>query len=124
MLVLIAVLLALIPAVAVLYPFLRGRNGALAFGDETSNYAELTRRWDSVVAGLRNAELERAIGTLAEADFRLLREQYMADAALVMKAMELEEQQEGEMLADIEDEVQEVRRRFLGGDGTDGRGAG
>ena len=114
MLVLIAVLLALIPAAAVLYPFLRRRDGVSTFGDETSTHAELTRRWDSVVAGLRNAELERAIGTLVEADFLLLREQYMADAALVMKAMELEEQQETEMLAGIEDEVQDVRCRFLG----------
>ena len=116
MVILIAVVLALIPAVAVLYPFLRQRNEVWVFDDETSPHAELTRRWESMVTGLRNTELERALGTLTEEDFLLIRERYLDDAAMLMKSMDLEEQQESDILAGIEDEVQEVRSRFLGSD--------
>ena len=116
MVILIAVVLALIPAVAVLYPFLRQRNEVWVFDDETSPHAELTRRWESMVTGLRNTELERALGTLTEEDFLLIRERYLDDAAMLMKSMDLEEQQESDILAGIEEEVQEVRSRFLGSD--------
>ena len=117
MLVLIAVLLALIPAVAIVYPFLRSRTDDLVFEDEASTYSALSMRWEAAVAGIKNTELEWAIGNLTEEDYRPLKEQYMTEAALVMKAMELEDQQEQELLADLEREVNQVRRRVLGGEG-------
>ena len=117
MLVLIAVLMALVPAVAILYPFLRRTDALPVLDDEGSTHAELSRQWEAAVAGLRNTELERAIGNLNEDDYRWLREMYMTDAALVMKAMELEDQQEEELLAGIEQEVQRVREGVLGVDG-------
>ena len=116
MLVLIAVLLALLPAVAILYPFLRRLGRSELLEDESSPQAELARRWDAALAGLKNAELERAIGNLSEEDYHWLREQYMTDAALVMKRMELEEEQEQELLSTIDREVQAARRRVLGED--------
>ena len=114
MLVFIALILALIPAIAILYPFLRrlGRHERLQ--DESSPQAELGRRWDAALAGLKNAELELAIGNLSDQDYRWLREQYMTDAALVMKAMELEEEQEQELLSTIDREVQAARLRAQG----------
>ena len=114
MLVLIAVLLALIPAVAILYPFLRRLGQSELLEDESSPQAELARRWDAALAGLKNAELERAIGNLSDQDYRWIREQYMTDAALVMKAMELEEEQEKELLSTIDREVQAARIRAQG----------
>ena len=115
MLVLISVLLALIPAIA--YPFLRSRTDDLVFEDEASTYSALSIRWEAAVAGIKNTEHERAIGNLAEDDYRQLREQYMTQAALVMKAMELEDQQERELMAGLDREAAQVRRRVLGGDG-------
>ena len=117
MLVLIAVLLTLIPAVAIVYPFLRSRTDDIVFEDEASTYSALSMRWETAVAGIKNTELERAIGNLTEDDCRQLREQYMTEAALVMKGMELEDQQEQELRAGLEREVSLVRRRVLGGDG-------
>ena len=114
MLVLIGVLLVLIPTAAILYPFLRRRETAYV-SDESSPHVELARRWEAAFAGIKNTELEHAIGNLAEEDYRLLREQYMTEAAKVMKAMELEEDQERDMLAGIEREVRAVRRGILGG---------
>ena len=114
MLVLIAVLIALVPAAIVLYPLIRRAGRGEFDEDESSVSAELDRRWESAVAGLRAAELEASIGNLSEEDHRWLREQYTTEAALVMKAMDLEEQQEEELLARMRAEVAEARARALG----------
>lgn len=114
MLVLIAVLLTLIPAAAILYPFLFQRGISTVFRDETSTYSELTRRWEAAVAGLKTMELERAVGNLTESDYIGLKEQYMTEAARIMKAMELEDQQEEELLSEVAREVRAVREQFTG----------
>lgn len=114
MLVLIAVLLTLIPAAAILYPFLFQRGISTVFRDETSTYSELTRRWEAAVAGLKTMELERAVGNLTESDYIGLKEQYMTEAARIMKAMELEDQQEEELLCEVAQEVRAVREQFTG----------
>ena len=102
------------PAAIVLYPLVR-RVGTAEFDeDESSVSAELTRRWESAVAGLRAAELEASIGNLTEEDHRWLTEQYTAEAAMVMKAMDLEEQQEEELLRRMMAEVQLARTGHLG----------
>ena len=114
MLVLITILLALIPAAVVLYPLVR-RMGADEFlVDESSVSAELTRRWESALAGLKAAELELSIGNLSEDDYDWLKGQYTTEAALVMKAMDLEEQQEQDLLDRITAEVAAARERDLG----------
>ena len=114
MLVVLGILLALIPAVVILYPFFRGKASGEVLVDEPSPSEELRRRWDNALAGLRNTELERALDNLSEEDYLWLREQYMTEAALIMKALELEQQQEEEMLASIETEIRLVRQRALG----------
>jgi hypothetical protein len=76
----------------------------------------MERRWDAAVAGLSNTELERAIGNLTDDDHRSIMQQYMLEAAGLMKAMGLEEDQEEALLADLGREVREVRTRLLGPD--------
>ena len=119
MLVLIAVLLALIPAAAILYPFVFRKGLSAVFRDETSTYSELTRRWEAAIAGLKSTELEHAIGNLTEEDYRDLREQYMLEAAAIMKSMELEDQQEEELLATVAEEVRAVRENITGASHSD-----
>ena len=113
MLVLAAFLLALIPAFAIAYPFLR-RVGSPLLTDEDTREAELASRWETAVAGLRSTELEWAIGNLAEEDRRWLRERYMTDAALVLKEMELEEAEEHALMATVEHEMRRVRVQTAG----------
>ncbi|MYC07845.1 MAG: hypothetical protein F4X57_11865 [Chloroflexi bacterium] len=117
MLVLIAVLLALIPAVIIAYPFLHRGESAEWLDDESSPMATLQRRWDAALDGVRSAELEYAIGSLAEEDYRWLRRQYMREAAIVLRAMELEQEEEEALLTQIEIETRRVRARVLGEDG-------
>ena len=114
MLVLIAILLALIPAAVVLYPLVRRTGADEYLVDESSVSAELSRRWESALAGLKAAELELSIGNLSEDDYDWLKGQYTIEAALVMKAMDLEEQQEQDLLDRITAEVAAARERALG----------
>ena len=116
MLVLIALLLALIPAVAILYPFVRRVTASGSVTDEGSAGSELARRWDAALEGLKSAELEHAIGNLEDADHSWLRGQYMTEAALVLKAMDLEEDQETSLLSSMQREVRKVRARVAGPD--------
>ena len=107
MLVLIAILLALVPTVAILYPFLR-RSRPATSQDESSPQAELARRWDSALLGLQSMELERSIGNLSEEEYGALRHRYMTEAALVMKAMDLEDDRKRELLAAVELETEDA----------------
>ena len=115
LLVLVGLALVAIPLAAILYPFLRrrGLHGVLA---DEEPHEELDRRWDAALAGLRSAELERAIGTLAEEDYQVLREQYMTEAALVLRSLEMEAGREADLLASVEEEIRRVREGFLGDD--------
>ena len=107
-------MLSLIPVAAVIYPFLRKPDPAVVLPDEASTLSELVRRWDTAVAGLKNTELEWAIGNLAKDDYLALRDRYMTDVASVAKLIELERDQEHQLLVDIENEVRQIRRRMLG----------
>ena len=118
MLVLIAVALALIPAIVIAYPFLRRGASREWLDDESSPMATLQRRWDAALDGIRSAELEYAIGSLAEEDYRWLRRQYMREAAVVMRAMELEQEEEEALLTQIKSESERVRARVLGDEGA------
>ena len=66
MLVLIAIILALIPALIIAYPFLRRGESSEWLDDESSPMATLQRRWEAALAGIRSAELEHAIGNLSD----------------------------------------------------------
>ena len=116
MIILIVLLIALLPAIAVLYPFVRGNVANQWLDDESAPLADLERRWDSAISGIKNAELEYSIGNLVEEDYLWLRQEYMHEAAQVMHSMELEEEQEAELLAAIELEIQQVRERISGSD--------
>ncbi len=114
MLILAVIILTLIPTIAIIYPFLWGDSSDETLVDEPSPAEELGRRWEAAVAGLRSAELEHALGNMPQIDYEWLRDEYMTEAALVMKALELEQQQEDEMLASIEAEIGRVREGIIG----------
>ena len=115
MLVLIAIVLALIPAVAIAYPLIRGGAFERLPKEMDSARQELDRRWEEALAGLRSVELERALGGLDQADYAWLRERYMTEAALVMKAMDLEEAEERKLLDGIEADARRARAQASGG---------
>jgi len=114
MLVLIATLLVLIPAVAVLYPFVRKSSTGYLSEELVSPRSELHRRWEETLSELRSVDMDRDLGNITEADYRLLREAYLADAARLMKALEVEEQREQGIMAEIESYIRQARTGMEG----------
>ena len=98
MLILIATLLALVPAVAVLYPIVRGI-GRESRPHEGYDRPELERRWREALAALESFELERTLGNVDEDDYAWLRERYMVEAAVALKAIS---ELDGELTTDSE----------------------
>ena len=114
MLILVAVLLALIPTVFILWPFVAELRRSEFDYDEGAPQADLMRRWDSAVANLAGAELDHALGNLSDEDHAALRQRLMAEAAAIMQEMELADEEESRMLASLSEEVAATRARAEG----------
>lgn len=102
MLVLSAILLALLPTIAILYPLIRRSITKNAVEDESSPRAELERRWEISINGLKNTEQDRLLGNISDQDYAWLRKQYLDSASLVMKTLEDEESREQKLLTWLE----------------------
>ncbi len=109
MLVLIAIILTVVPALIILYPLFKRVGSTELLKDESSLTAELHRRWDSVVAGLRTAELELSIGNLSEEDYLWIKNTYAKETAQIMEAMELQEEEEKELISSLEREIKKAK---------------
>lgn len=114
MLIIVAAALALIPTVAILWPFVLGISRDEFAEDESAPTADLMRRWNAAVAGLKSSELDHAIGNLTDEDYRVVRHQLMTEAAVILKTMELEESEEEQMLTAVRTEMHDVRARVVG----------
>ena len=111
MLVLICILLALVPAAFILWPFLFGSRRDEFDYDEGAPQADLMRRWEAASAGLASVELDHGLGNMLDADYATVRRQLMSEAAAVMREMELTDEEERRMLSDLREEVRSVRSR-------------
>ena len=110
MVVFITILLCLFPAFMVLYPLARRfSSDSPAPEDESSLGAELERRWESAIDGLRGTELERSIGNLDDSDYEWLKEVHMREAALVLKTLELSQSEEDSLMERISGELAKTR---------------
>ena len=118
MLIVITLFLVLIPTLAIMWPFVMGVRRDEFAEDESAPTADLMRRWDAAVTGLKSAELDHAIGNMPDEDYRVVRRQWMTEAAVVLKTMELDEAEEERMLTAVRTEVQAVRARIVGESGN------
>ncbi len=123
MTVLLSALMVLLVAGAIVYPLLR-RRGEGPEPEEGSRESELGYRWEGLVAGVRDAELERAMGTLSEEEYQQERQRYLEEAAALLQTAELERQQRQELLVGLEETARRERLRLLGGSGEPGQRAG
>ena len=111
MLVLIGLMLAVIPAALILWPFVVGLRRDEFDYDEGAPQADLMRRWDSAASGLANAELDHGLGNMTDDDYSRVRRQLMSEAASIMREMELGADEEDRMLSALREEVRSVRAR-------------
>jgi len=125
MIVTIAIILTLVPALLILWPFVRGLRRDEFEYDEGAPQADLMRRWDAAVAGLTSTELDHSLGNLSDEDHQGLRTRLLTEAADLMREMELSEEEEERMLAALSEEVRGVRTGIEGDAevATDGAGA-
>lgn len=110
MLVTLAVIITIVPALIVLYPLIKRLGLTELMKDESSITAELNRRWDSIVAGLKTAELEMSIGNLSKDDYIWIKETYAQETAQIIQAMELQDEEEQELMASLEKEIRKAKQ--------------
>ena len=110
MLVILAVIITIVPALIVLYPLIKRLGLTELMKDESSITAELNRRWDSIVAGLKTAELEMSIGNLSKDDYIWIKETYARETAQIIQAMELQDEEEQELMASLEKEIRKAKQ--------------
>ena len=123
MIVAIAIILTLAPALFILWPFIVGLRRDEFEYDEGAPQADLMRRWDAAVAGLASTELDHSLGNLSDVDYTGLRTQLMSEAADLMREMELSEAEEEQMLSALGEELLAVRSR-IDGESDDAGNAG
>ena len=119
MIVAIAILLTLVPALMIIWPFIWGLRRDEFEYDEGAPQADLMRRWDAAVAGLTSAELDHSLGNLSDHDYRGLRAQLMTEAADLMREMELSKDEEERMLSGLREELLAARSHIEGGSGDE-----
>lgn len=88
MLILIEILLILVPISVILYPFFQRQHWAYTPKSDSENYAELSRRLEEAIIALQNAELDLNLGYLQKDDYESLKENYMTEAAQLMKTID------------------------------------
>ena len=102
MLVVAAIIISLIPAILIAYPVIKKIASRTPLPeDESSLRADLERRWESALEGIRHAELEMSIGNLSEADYLWLKQVHMAEAANVLKTLEISSEKERLLIEEI-----------------------
>ena len=105
----LAIFLVSVPAVAVLYPFLRRFLSDELVLDESSPELHLKRSWEVALSGIKNIELEWSIGNLSTEDYIFLRRKCILDVAMAMQNMELREDEKLGLLKKIKQEIQKVK---------------
>ena len=89
MLVFLSIMICLVPALAVIYPFIRSAQyKSFDIEDGTTRRRELENRCDMALDELKNTEFEMEIGNLESDDFKIIRANQMEEAALLLRDME------------------------------------
>jgi len=102
MLVLSAIIISVIPAILIAYPIIKKIASRTPLPeDESSLRADLERRWESALEGIRHAELEMSIGNVSESDYLWLKQVHRAEAAMVLKALEISVEEEKHLIGQI-----------------------
>ncbi|MBG54479.1 MAG: hypothetical protein CL795_01545 [Chloroflexi bacterium] len=106
MVVLISLILSIFPFVLIIFPLIRKYSvSELIPQDESSLFSDLERRWDSAIEGLRSTELERMVGNLHDQDYEWLKNIHLYEAALVLKALDLSEIEQNQLIDEVRNEV-------------------
>ena len=106
MVVLLSLILSIFPFILIIFPLIRKYSvSEFIPQDESSLFSDLERRWDSAIEGLRSTELERMVGNLHDQDYEWLKNIHLYEAALVLKALDLSEIEQNQLIDEVRNEV-------------------
>ena len=106
MVVLISLILSIFPFILIIFPLIRKYSvSEFIPQDESSLFSDLERRWDSAIEGLRSTELERMVGNLHDQDYEWLKNIHLYEAALLLKALDLSEIEQNQLIDEVRNEV-------------------
>ena len=101
MLVFLAVLIALIPLVAIVYPFLRGQSYLQVPDDSATKIDSIYSRWQVLTEGISILELDHDLSNLNDVDYIEARDQYLLEANTILDEMGLNGKDRESMFSQI-----------------------
>ena len=109
MLIFISVLLCCIPIILIFYPLI---NKTVTTSNQDVVDESFQRRWDSIVDGLQNAELEFSIGTINKEDYKWLQKTYAKEAVEAIKEFKMSVLEEKELIQEINQEIAKLKNQY------------
>ena len=109
MLILISILLCFFPVVLIFYPLIKKEKNK---NIQNGNNFNFQQRWDSLLEGLQNAELEFSIGTIDQEDYKWLQKTYTKEILALIKRFNVSVSEEKELMQKIDEEISKMKNNI------------
>lgn len=109
MLIFISILLCFFPVVLIFYPLIKDEKNK---NIQNSNNFNFQQKWDSLLEGLQNAELEFSIGTIDEEDYKWLQKTYTKEILALIKEFNISVSEEKELMQKIDEEINKIKKNL------------
>ena len=107
MIILISILLCFFPVLLIIYPLVKGKESDAIYANDNAYFQQ---RWDSLIEGLQNAELEFSIGTIDRDDYEWLQKTYTKEVAELIKELSLSALEEKEIIEKINNAISDNKK--------------
>jgi len=106
MIIFISIMLCMFPIVLIVYPLIRNKKNVDVY---VGNDFYLQQRWDSLIEGLQNAELEFSIGTIDKDDYEWLQKTYTKEVIELIKELKITNSEEEKIIQKINKTINQIR---------------
>ena len=106
MVIFISIMLCLFPIALIVYPLIKNKEKVDIY---IGNDSYLQQRWDSLIEGLQNAELEFSIGTIDKDDYEWLQKTYTKEVIDLIKELKVTTSEEEKIIQQINKTIKQIR---------------
>ena len=106
MVIFISILLCIFPIVLIVYPLIKNKKKVDIY---IGNDSYIHQRWDSLIEGLQNAELEFSIGTIDKDDYEWLQKTYTKEVIDLIKELKVTTSEEEKIIQQINKTIKQIR---------------
>ena len=106
MVIFISILLCIFPIVLIVYPLIKNKKKVDIY---IGNDSYLQQRWDSLIEGLQNAELEFSIGTIDKDDYEWLQKTYTKEVIDLIKQLKVTTSEVEKIIQQINKTIKQIR---------------